>query len=130
MKRTAMKSRYRNTGPRPEVVELCLERAQYSCEPCGALTGDRRGVDWSVHHRLPRRMGGTKRAGVNSPAALLIVCGSGTTGCHGRIESFRAAAYERGLILRAHEDPLVVPVRLSIGLVLLTNDGAYEPVVA
>ena len=128
MKRTPMKSRYRNTGPRPEVVERCLERAQYSCEPCGALTGDVRGVDWSVHHRLPRRMGGTKRAVVNAPSALLIVCGSGTTGCHGRIESYREAAYERGLILRAHEDPLVVPVRLAIGLVRLTNEGTYERV--
>lgn len=53
-------------------------------------------------------MGGTKR-GVNSLANLALVCGSGTTGCHGYIESHREEAYERGWLVHSWDDPAEVP---------------------
>lgn len=126
LKRTLLSRRYKATGPTPDVVEAALERAQYSCELQGCEVGDRRGVDWSIHHRLPRRMGGTKRPEVNQPSALIVVCGSGTTGCHGWIEARRAEAYDMGLLLRAGDNPAQVPVELAVGLVWLTEDGRYS----
>jgi len=120
--------RYKATGPSPDVVELVLERSQYSCELRGCMVGDRRGVDWSIHHRLPRRMGGTKRPEVNQPPALIVVCGSGTTGCHGWLEARRAEAYDLGLLLHAGDDPAEVPVGLAVGLVYLTTEGTYRHV--
>lgn len=125
IKRVMIHRRYKATGPAQDVVEACLERAQYACELRGCMVGDRRGVDWSVHHRLPRRMGGTKRPEVNQPSALLIVCGSGTTGCHGWLEARRAEAHDLGLLLHAGDDPEQVPVALAVGLVWLTVDGRY-----
>lgn len=126
IKRVMLSRRYKATGPAQDVVELVLERAQYACEVRGCMVGDRRGVDWSIHHRLPRRMGGTKRPEVNQPPALIVACGSGTTGCHGWIEARRAEAYDMGLLLHAGDDPAQVPVELTVGLVWLTADGRYS----
>jgi len=70
----------RKTGPNNMTVEAILERAGYSCEACGNQVGDRRGEDWSVQHRRPRGMGGTRWQGINKPSNLMILCGSATTG--------------------------------------------------
>lgn len=76
------------------------------CEKCrGPLAG------WSGasrHHRQPRGMGGS-RLNVHTPAHLLVLCGSGVTGCHGWVEGNRAEAYGRGLLVRRGFDPLAVP---------------------
>lgn len=76
-------------------------RAQYRCELCGGSLDQ----GMSVHHRKPRRMGGTKKSEINSPTNLLVLCGSGTTGCHGKVESNRLKAVEDGIILRDSDDP-------------------------
>lgn len=100
MKRTAMKSSYRYTGPPPAVVEACLERSQYQCEIDGCDLRGERGEGWSLQHRMPRQ-GGSVHPRLNLPSNLLVVSGSGTTGCHGLIENqLRAAAYEVGWLLR------------------------------
>lgn len=74
-------------------------RANFSCEFCGQYNSDSLGM-WSVHHRKPRGMGGTKSAEANSPLNLLLLCGSGVTGCHGYIESHREKGYESKVLLR------------------------------
>lgn len=125
IKRVLVARRIKATGPSIQVVEVCLERAQYSCEVLGCMVGHRRGVDWSVHHRLPRRMGGSNNTALNLPSNLLIVCGSGTTGCHGWLESRRAEAYDAGFILRAGQVPARVPVSLAYGVVLLDDEGGW-----
>ena len=51
---------------------------------------DRRKV--SVHHRAPRKMGGTRDPYINALSNLLLVCGHGTVGCHGWLESHRNVA--------------------------------------
>lgn len=86
-----------------------VERSQGRCEACGAQRAD------GVHHRQPRSAGGTW-----SPANLLNLCGSGTTGCHGRVEAHRdpitgdpGDTYELGLHVRRGSDPHDVPVRLA-----------------
>jgi len=70
-------------------------------------------------------MGGSKDAAVNSAANLLRVCGDGTRGCHGMIESDRAGAYINGWLLRRGDPPTVAPVLLRNRWTLLTEDGQY-----
>jgi hypothetical protein len=89
-------------------------------------------IGFSMHHRHPRRMGGSSRPELNTPANLLLLCGSGTTGCHGRVEGNRTRAYKDGLILHDGADPAGVPVMFNNTAVSawpqrvwLTVDGTY-----
>lgn len=106
----------RATGPSEEVRSLVLSRARYLCEVCETQAA------MNVHHRKPRRMGGTRDPRINSPANLLALCGSGTTGCHGHIESHRAESYRLGWLVRWGEDPLEVPFQ-AIGQTWWLLDG-------
>lgn len=128
LKRVAHKtSRSVSTGPDANTVEAVLERDAYSCAVCGELVGSRRGVDYSIHHRRPRRMGGTSQPDTNLPSNLLTVCGSGTTGCHGHIESHRADAYDAGWLLHASDVPSQTPILHALhGWVFCTDDGRVE----
>jgi hypothetical protein len=59
-------------------------------------------------------MGGTRWEGIHSPALLVLLCGDGTTGCHGWIEQHRAAALLLGWLLSRHLfdiDPADIPLR-------------------
>jgi hypothetical protein len=87
-------------------------------------------VDWSAHHRCPRAAGGTSDPAASTAANCLIVCGSGTTGCHGVVERMRTAAYVAGWLVHSGQDPAGVPVLLDHGTrpVLLTVDGRYREV--
>lgn len=81
-------------------------RAFYRCERCGgAITSS--GV--SVHHRQPRKMGGSKRPELHQPANLIVLCGSGTTGCHGWVESHRHQARESGYLIYAIDNAEDIP---------------------
>lgn len=122
IRRTPMRSRSRNTGPSDEVVDLVLERAQWSCEMCLVALGHRRGKDWQCHHRRARRMGGSQLPDTNSPANLLVLCLS----CHELVESERSAAYEGGWLVRQNADPAAVLVLIGAKRwVFLTADGKY-----
>lgn len=122
----------RDTGPDAATRRLVLDRAAGACELCGRLLHD--GTRWlgdhSHHHRRPRGMGGSRDAATNTAANLLLLCGSGTTGCHGTVESDRTAALEHGWLVAQGQDPATTPV-LVIGPVVLhrvrlTLDGRYE----
>lgn len=126
--RSPMKRNRRDTGPSSDVVDAVLERAGYSCEACGSALGDRRGVDWSVQHRRPRAMGGTRWSGINLPSNLMILCGSATTpgSCHEFAETRRASAVAAGWLVLSHEDPATVPVMITRDRwKYLTEDGRY-----
>lgn len=124
----------RNTGPGPKQRNLVVERAQGCCELCSVQLHD--GVEWirdhSFHHRRPRRAGGSRLASTNAPSNILLLCGSGTTGCHGQVETNRKRALAHGWLLHAQQDPTSVPV--DIGpfhvAVHLTDDGTYEEIAA
>lgn len=128
MKRTGITrksapKRYRNTGPSAAVVDAVLERAQYSCEIASCDIGDRRGEDWHLHHRRPRRMGGDRRADTNQPQNLLALCPPH----HDEIESRRAEAYVVGWLLRQNDDPAKVAVLVQRDRwVYLGADGTYR----
>ena len=104
----------------PRVVRLVFEvRDGESCFNCGrGLLWHERGTGWSMHHRRARGMGGTKETWVGQPGNALTLCGSGTTGCHGWVETHRDTAYEHGLLVRRHslDLPVNVPVRNQAGV--------------
>jgi hypothetical protein len=123
VKRTELKTRYRNTGPSRDVVEAVLERAGYQCELCGAAVGMRRGVDHHIHHRRPRRMGGSGLPDTNMPQNLLLLDPS----CHDVVERERTAAHEGGWLVHQDADPLTVEVlRHGREWVLLRADATVE----
>lgn len=127
MKRTPMKSRYRNTGPHPDVVDAVYERAGHSCEVCTAAVGDRRGEDHHLHHRRPRAAGGSRRPDTNSPANLLLLCPE----CHRQIEANREISYGMGWLLRQSQNPVEVRVLVQRDRwVFLTADARCLPAVA
>ena len=118
----AVKARARSTGPVREVVDLVYERAAYGCELDGAPVGPVRGVDHHIHHRRPRRAGGSARPDTNSAANLLLLCPP----CHEVIEIRRADAYAGGWLLHDRQDPARVPVLIGAERwVYLTTDGRY-----
>lgn len=71
-------------------------------------------------------MGGTKDPAINSPANLILLCGSGTEGCHGWVESNRAESYTLGLLVYRNDDPAEVQVELRYGDVFLDDEGGVQ----
>lgn len=124
-RKSAPKKAQRQVGPSPEVVDGVLERENYSCIVCGMGLGpEGRGVGWSIHHRL-RRSQGVDHTIQN----VILACGSGTTGCHGRIHAEPAAARAGGWMLSGWQEPLAVPVLIAgQRWVYLTSIGTYHDV--
>lgn len=115
------------------VIDLIFERAQSRCELCGVgiHRHEGRGYWWSVHHREPKGMGGAARSPYLGLASNgLLLCGSGTTGCHGWVEAHRDDALALGLLvlrngaLRPEEVPVHTYLR---GKVLHDAYGAARP---
>lgn len=111
----------RRTGPSQETRNLVNERSRGLCERCYAEAQD-------IHHRKPRRMGGTRDEGINSPANLVALC----RGCHTWVELNRGEALRLGWLLYAKDSPEHTPVEVRfIGSVYLKREGGYsivEPV--
>lgn len=120
----------RDTGPSQVTVLQVLRRDGYSCVRCGRDATGERGRDWSVQHRRPRGMGGSRRNDTNSPQNLIVLCGSATSpgGCHEAVESHRAEAIANGWLLWQTQDPAAEPVLVahSSRWVWLTEDGRYS----
>lgn len=94
----------KDSGPSAKLRALVEARDQ-ACVRCGRVVP--RDED-SIHHRIPRGRGGE-----NTAENLLLLCGSGTTGCHGWVESNRAEAYRLGYLVQTGIDPLDMPVLLA-----------------
>jgi 5-methylcytosine-specific restriction enzyme A len=127
--RKPMKTAHRPTGPDKLTVDAVYERAQHCCELCTLSVGPVRGVDHHVHHRRPRRSGGSSDPATNTPANLLLLCPA----CHETVESFRTASYEAGWLLRAGDDAAASAVLIWRGSrwTYLTDAGyADDPQVA
>lgn len=87
------------------------------CERCDRALGG--GIGVSRHHRMRRRDGGDRLSN------LLLLCGSGTTGCHGWVTEHPDEAYANGWSVRAlaTTDPAEVPVRINGRLWVLDDHG-------
>ncbi len=126
-------ARQRDTGPDAKTRLLILDRAEGCCEICGTQLHD--GAGWiavhSVHHRQPRKSGGSNRTEINLPSNLLLLCGSGISGCHGWIESHRSESIANGWLVPMGESPAKTPVfdlATTETSVLLTDHGTYEEI--
>jgi len=115
----------------PSTVALIIARDRGACARCGRdVTHLERGRAWSIHHRRPRGQGGTSLAWVAGAANGLVLCGSGTTGCHGAVEADREAAYKEGFLVRINGRDVAADVAIrhkTLGLVYLDDDGGYAP---
>ena len=106
----------------PEVRDLVLRRANTKCERCGRSL---EGTMYSIHHRLPRGMGGSRVPWLHLPGNLVALCGSGTSGCHGWVESHRLQAFNQGLLVYQNQVSAEVAVWVRGRYVYLADDGGY-----
>ncbi len=87
------------------------------CEICGHA------VATNFGHRKNRSQGGQWSASNG-----LDLCGSGSTGCHGKATVNPALARERGWAVLSTQDPAEMPVFLTgLGWVYLLDDGSTTP---
>ncbi|TQN30589.1 5-methylcytosine-specific restriction protein A [Haloactinospora alba] len=98
------------SGPTKATRALVWERDAGRCARCGLpITRE-----WSLHHRVPRGAGGSRRPELNSPANLVLLCGSATSpkGCHLAVESDRRDAQRTGYLISklVNLDPAEVPL--------------------
>lgn len=118
--------RWRATGAAPETRTAVVQRDRWQCVRCGK---DVTSHPANIQHRKPRGMGGTRDASVNKAANLILLCGTGTTGCHGWVETHREAAHEAGWSIPWWASPEKVPVTYPDGrMYTLTNDGGKKAV--
>lgn len=111
----------------PKTVTIITNRDRGCCAWCGRPINGERGVDWSVHHRQPRGMGGTKARHANLPSAGVLLHGSGTTGCHGLVETHRGRAIEAGFLVSrlGVQKPSAVAIQHAVhGYCWLGDDGS------
>jgi hypothetical protein len=83
------------------------------------------GIRASIHHRKRRSQGGT-----HTPENLLLLCGTGTTGCHGWVHANVTESLEAGWLVRGSADPALVRVIVASEhgsgvTVWLAADGTY-----
>lgn len=90
--------------------DAVLERDDWTCQRCGRVIGDEYQFfcGYSLQHRDPRGMGGSKLR--HTYANLVTVCGTGTTMCHGYMESHRTESYRDGWLVPNGETPEEWPI--------------------
>ena len=116
-------SRANGRGPTLAVRRQVIARDLSKCQYCGRHVRVENGW-YSLQHRRARGMGGTRSEVANLPANLLLVCGTGTTECHGLIEAQPIQAAARGFRIAAGADPTKIPYMDEQGAEwYLTNDG-------
>lgn len=95
-----------------EVVHL---RDQKQCQACGEKSD-------SIQHRIGRGVGGQ-----NVYSNLVDLCGSGTTGCHGKCEARDEQMHVKGFWLNSWESTTETPMYCWDGLIrLLDDNGDYR----
>lgn len=87
------------------------------CARCGRPL--RQGAN--AHHRKLRSRGGR-----GTPANGVLLCGSGTTGCHGWAHGNVKDATEAGLIVASWDDPAEVPMLTWRGWMTVDENGGYD----
>jgi hypothetical protein len=105
------------------ITVLLADRDASRCAACG------QSADATEVAPVPRqrsRLGQVERA---SAAGWLLLCGTATTGCRGRVIDEPGWARQNGLTVAADRDPAEVPVWHAVhGLVWLDADGGVYPV--
>lgn len=88
------------------------------CERCGKAGAN------NAHHRMNRSVGGR-----HDLSNLLLLCGSGTTECHGDVTANPERAHRDGYTVYSYEIPADRRVKLLHGWALLGDSGeiVYVP---
>lgn len=107
--------------PSPQVCRTVDRRDSYQCARCGVSLFT---VAGSHHHRKRRSQSSPET--VHNVENLILLCGSGTTGCHGWVHSHPMEAYEQGFLVHSYQEPSKVPVRTYRGWRRLLQDGTCE----
>lgn len=76
------------------IREAVLARDEWACAYCGIAIDS---LSYSLHHRRPRGMGGSRR--LHTMANLVTLCGSGVDGCHGVVERDRPTSRRTGWLV-------------------------------
>ncbi len=122
----ATAKRPKDTDPDKATVAAVMERDGGRCVGCGDPVCGQRGFHYSVHHRKLRSQGGDNRL-----SNLILLCGHGTSGCHGLAHSEVAAARLSGFLMLSTENPAEVRLDHSQhGPVHLLDDGSVVPIPA
>lgn len=126
MRRTALRSRWTNTGPDAASRRLLRERSGGLCE--AQLPGCI-GQATETCHRIKKGTGGRHgeaREQNNSLSNLWHGCRS----CHRWTHAVPTPAYELGLMLHEHQDPPSEPMVRRCEAVYLSDDGTWTEVLA
>lgn len=98
----------RKKAPKPKVraertdaEQAAMDRDGPECQRCGVSLQD---TSASKHHRKRRR-----EADADAVANIVLLCGSGTTGCHGWCHAHPNKARAEGWILWSGENPAGKP---------------------
>lgn len=95
-----------------------MERDGGRCVRCGTAH-HWAGLD--IHHRRPRSH---PFDGLHEPSNLIVLCGSGTTGCHGWVHAHPQEAYDHGWLVHSYQQPEDMRVDTYLhGNVLLDDQG-------
>lgn len=108
----------RKTGPDKGTVEVVRRRAGGLCELCGFHEAQQ------IHHRKPRRMGGTRDPLINDPCNLFFVCYP----CHADIESDRTTALQKGWLVSSWESSETKPIVYRGTWRVLNSEGGSNRV--
>lgn len=110
-------------GPNTETRRTVLRRDGWKCAICNREI-DSHWSGYSIHHRIPRSH---PFPGLHEPANLILLCGSGTTGCHGWVHAHPAAAYRMGWLVHNWQTPEHTPLYShDHGWILLDQHGGYQ----
>ncbi len=97
--------------------QLVYERSEQFCERCC-----RNGPYLSVHHRLKKGQGGKW-----TPTNCVLLCGTGTSGCHQFCEEYPNAAEVEGFHVRPWNNPDDIAVHWrKQKWVKLLDDGSMK----
>lgn len=116
------------SGPDRKTRAEVLHRDEGSCVRCGQVVFNTHSeqplAQYSLQHRRARGMGGTRNPIANAPENLIVLCGTGTTGCHGWVETHREESRQHGWAISQTEDPALIPVTHHLwGRMWLTRFG-------
>jgi hypothetical protein len=95
-----------------KVRRLLREREGNVCAKCGERAAN------NAHHRKNRSQGGK-----DVLSNLLLLCGSGTTGCHGWVTENPRTSYLLGFSVKSWGDPASTPVFYRGQLLFLDDAG-------
>lgn len=87
------------------------------CERCGLSYAN------NAHHRKNRSQGGQ-----DVLSNLLLLCGSGTTGCHGYVTEHPEDACNNGWSVKPWHNPADIPVKYRDAFVFLDDLGNLQPI--